>query len=37
MDSEGLYHHKKPRHAQEKCAQCDLLKQFSDTPINASA
>ncbi len=37
MDGDGLYHHKKPRPGKEKCAQCDLLKQFSGTPVNASA
>lgn len=37
MDGNGLYHHKKPRPGKEKCAQSDLLKQFSDTPVNASA
>ena len=37
MDSEGLYHHRRPRLGKEKCAQSDLLKQFSGKPINANA
>ena len=37
MDSEGLYHHKKPRAGKEKCAQIELLKQFTNSPIKAGA
>jgi polyphosphate kinase len=32
MDSEGRYRQKNPRRAEKKCAQCDLLEQFTRTP-----
>jgi len=31
MDSKGHYRQKNPRRAEKKCAQCDLLKQFTHT------
>jgi polyphosphate kinase len=37
MDSEGLYHHKKPRAGKKKCAQIELLKQFTNSPTKTSA
>lgn len=35
MDSAGHYRHKNPRHAVKKCAQCELLKQFTHSPTKA--
>ena len=35
MNSEGYYRHKNPRRAVRKCAQIELLKQFTNAPINA--
>jgi polyphosphate kinase len=32
MDSTGHYRHKHPRRAEKKCAQYELLKQFTHTP-----
>ena len=37
MDSAGHYRHKHPRRAEKKCAQCDLLMQFTHTPAKATA
>ena len=37
MDSEGHYRHKNPRRAARKCAQIELLKQFTNSPVKASA
>jgi polyphosphate kinase len=36
MDSAGHYRHKHPRRAEKKCAQCDLLLQFTHTPAKAA-
>jgi polyphosphate kinase len=36
MDSTGHYRRKHPRRAEKKCAQCDLLKQFTQTPAKKS-
>jgi polyphosphate kinase len=36
MDSEGYYRHKNPRRAGRKCAQIELLKQFTSAPIKAN-
>jgi polyphosphate kinase len=35
MDSAGHYRHKNPRHAVKKCAQYELLKQFTHSPTKA--
>ncbi len=35
MDSEGHYRQKHPRRAEKKCAQCDLLEQFTRTTAKA--
>jgi polyphosphate kinase len=35
MDSEGHYRQKSPRRAEKKCAQCELLEQFTRTPAKA--
>jgi polyphosphate kinase len=35
MDSAGHYRHKHPRRAEKKCAQYELLKQFTHTPAKA--
>jgi len=37
MDNTGHYRHKKPRHADKTCAQCDLLKQFAEIPAKLKA
>jgi len=36
MDSDGHYRHKHPRRVARKCAQIELLKQFSNAPVKAS-
>ena len=35
MDGEGHYRQKSPRRGEKKCAQCDLLEQFTRTPAKA--
>jgi len=35
MDSAGHYRHKNPRRAEKKCAQIELLKQFTHAPAKA--
>jgi len=35
MDSAGHYRHKHPRRAARKCAQIELLKQFTHIPTKA--
>jgi polyphosphate kinase len=35
MDNAGHYRHKSPRRAGKKCAQVELLKQFTQTPAKA--
>jgi len=35
MDSDGHYRHKNPRRAERKCAQTELLKQFTNAPVKA--
>ncbi|MBI3480656.1 MAG: polyphosphate kinase 1 [Nitrosomonadales bacterium] len=37
MDSEGYYRHKKSRHATRKCAQLELLKQFTKASSKVDA
>jgi polyphosphate kinase len=37
MDIEGHYRRKNPRRAARKCAQIELLKQFTNSPVNAGA
>jgi polyphosphate kinase len=37
MDVEGHYRHKSPRRAAPKCAQVELLKQFTNSPGKAGA
>ena len=37
MDGEGQYHRKKPRAGKKKCAQIELLKQFTNSPTKTSA
>ena len=36
MDNTGHYRRKHPRRAEKKCAQCDLLKQFTQAPAKAA-
>ncbi|MGA7749811.1 MAG: polyphosphate kinase 1 [Gallionella sp.] len=36
MDSEGHYRHKNPRRVARKCAQIELLRQFTNPPVKAN-